>query len=484
MIKTFFKISSGLVLLVLLVGCAGFITPNPSGIRPSAQQKKEDPKQTSEKEKIEVASKNEVKTPKQVSSKDESWEEDLDFGEIFEDEYKKDAESNQLDGTFKFPVKTVRVELYKNRTSFNSYIRGRASVVYENQKKSYFLSGKVKISSGGPGGTLRFRTESDNYLAHLPCTLSAPNSQTVFTLDNKKYAGALIISSTNGKTFNIVNYLSVEEYLRGVVPLELGQRDKSLIEAVKAQAVAARTYTYMKINNRRNQNYDLLPTVADQVYGGVGVAYPIGDKAIAETKDQVLVYKNDLINAYYHSTCGGKTANIKDVWNKKGFPYLASVSDLDPKGVAYCSSSKYFRWKERWGGSALTNILAKNDKAAFPDKPQIKGKFKSMSVKGSYECGRASVCVIGTSQSVYKYGGDKIRFLLRRNISGFPILRSSSFQVLKADKNGAVISGRGYGHGVGLCQVGALGRAEAGQTYDEILKAYYSNVKLTTIIKN
>lgn len=471
-------------------GCAGFITPNPSGIRPSAQQKKVDYKENSDTKTIvetSDAKKKEVeKDTKEESiiNKDDSWQADLDFGEVFDEEYKKDSEDKKLEGDFKVPVKTVRIELYKNLTKLNTTITKSAAVVYSKQKKEYSLKGNVKILSGGPGGTLRFKTDFDSYLAHFPCTLSTPYDGNIFKLGSNKYAGALIITAGKGNTFNIVNYLSVEEYLRGVVPLELGQRNKSLIEAVKAQAVAARTYTYMKIFERRQHPYDLLPTVADQVYGGVGVAYSVSDLAITETKDQVLLYKKSLINAYYHSTCGGKTANVKDVWNKKGFPYLVSRDDLDSKGIAYCSSSKYFRWKESWGGSALTNILIKNDRSAFPGKPEIKGKFKSMSVKGTYNCGRASVCVIGTSQDIYKYGGDKIRFLLRRNISGFPILRSSSFQVLKSDKNSVVISGRGYGHGVGLCQVGALGRAEAGQKYYEILKAYYTNVKLTTVIKN
>lgn len=479
----------------MLIGCAGFITPNPSGIRPSAQQKKaSEIKKQDEKDKEEkqVAKSDTLKEQISIqedtqinieSNRENSWNADLDFAEIFADEYKKESKEGTLDGFISVPTKNVRIELYKNKTSINTYIKGQATVVYENQKKNYFLKGKVKISAGGPGGTLRFRTDNDSYLAHLPCTLSTPNSQTIFTLGNNRYAGSLIIRAGKGTTFTIVNYLSVEEYLRGVVPLELGQRDASLIEAVKAQAVAARTYTYMKMLDRRDHPYDLLPTVADQVYGGVGVAYSIGDKAIRETKDQVLVYRKELINAYYHSTCGGKTANIKDVWNKKGFPYLVSINDVNELGKAYCSSSKYFRWKESWTGGALSNILIKNDKSAFPDRPEIKGKFKSMSVKGTYDCGRASVCVIGTSNNNYKFGGDKIRFLLRRNIKGFPILRSSSFQVIKSDRNGAVVSGRGYGHGVGLCQVGALGRAEAGQNYEEILKAYYTGVKLVTTNK-
>lgn len=470
------------LIISLFIGCAGFITPNPSGIRPSAQYKKTtqkaEPKSAIEK-KDSTSNQNQKKD--KLSKKDDSWNQDLDFGEIFENEFKSDSKEKATLGVIKLPVKTVRIELYKNRTKLNSFIKGIASVTYAKQKNKYSLKGQIKILAGGPGGTLRFKTDKENYLAHLPCTLSTAFSNTHFTLGNSKYAGALIISKGKGNTFNVVNYLSVEEYLRGVVPLELGRRDKAFFEAVKAQAVAARTYTYMKIMNRREQSYDLLPTVADQVYGGVNVAYPLGDKAILETKDLVLIYKKTLINAYYHSTCGGKTANIKDVWNKKGFPYLVSVSDLNPNGIAYCSSSKYFRWKESWNGSALTNILIKNDLAAFPDKPQIKGKFKSMSVKGSFDCGRASLCVIGTTQDVYKYGGDKVRFLLRRNLKGFPILRSSSFQVVKSGRNGAVITGRGYGHGVGLCQVGALGRAEVGQNFKEILLAYYSNVKLVKV---
>lgn len=482
--------------LILFAGCAGFITPNPAGIRPSAKIKKET-SNNNESEKSEDESVKDVQKTldsttavKEVNKttvevRDEGDAEKLDFGDVFKDEYEEEARAAKKSDPCIVETKKVRIELYRNRTKLSGTIKGIAPVVYKNQKKTYSLKGKIRILSGGPKGTLRLETSNSRFLAHLPCTLSTANANTQFAFGTNKYAGGMIITKGKGTSFNVVNYLTVEEYLRGVVPLELGQRDIKYIEAVKAQAVAARTYTYMKIAARRDNEYDLLPTVADQVYGGVGVAYSVGDKAIRETEDIVAVYKGKLINAYYHSTCGGRTANIADVWNKKGFPYLRSVSDKTSNGSAYCSASNYYRWKESWSGSSLSTILKKYSKSAFPKSAAIKGNVRSMAVKGSYDCGRASVCVIGTSHDNYKFGGDKIRFLLRRNIKGYPILRSSSFQVVSADNNHVKISGRGYGHGVGLCQFGALGRAESKQTYQTILKAYYSDINLSAVaLKN
>jgi stage II sporulation protein D len=89
--------------------------------------------------------------------------------------------------------------------------------------------------------------------------------------------------------------------------------------------------------------------------------------------------------------------------------------------------------------------------------------------------------VVKTNSGTYTYGGDKIRFLFRRNLSGHPILRSSRFKIVKANSKQIVLEGRGYGHGVGMCQMGALGRAWAGQSFEEILNAYYTGTTIATV---
>jgi stage II sporulation protein D len=98
-----------------------------------------------------------------------------------------------------------------------------------------------------------------------------------------------------------------------------------------------------------------------------------------------------------------------------------------------------------------------------------------------FSCGRISVCRVASSLGIYEYGGDRIRFVFRRNLKGYPILRSSNFEVLNVDSKEVLLTGRGYGHGVGMCQMGAIGRARTGQSFGEILDAYYTGSYIAAV---
>lgn len=379
--------------------------------------------------------------------------------------------------------KNVRIALSRNQEHTIIYSPGNIRIRQGKNKNSANKSchGRIEISSTNRNNIILKTSDQQIFSVCLPCTLFAESARNYFELGDKTYRGSLILlSETNGK-FSVVNFCSVEEYLRGVVPLEIGRRDKGDIEAVKAQAVAARTYTYKKIQKNKKKPFDLLPTVADQVYGGMSAEYSLCDKAIAQTKDEVLIYKGELIYAYYHSTCGGTTANIEDVWNKPAVPYLHSIRDVDKKGKPYCSISKYFTWKESWKTKKLSSILQENSRKAFPHKTPFKGIISGIRITDRYKCGRVAECRINSTNGKYKYGGDKIRFALCRDIHDYPILRSSSFKIIKADRKTIAIKGRGYGHGVGMCQMGAIGRARTGQSYIEILSSYYQETDIAKV---
>ena len=172
---------------------------------------------------------------------------------------------------------------------------------------------------------------------------------------------------------------------------------------------------------------------------------------------------------------------IPPVWNKGPAPYLRPIKDVDKNGKAYCSISKYFTWQETWKTSTLASILwrytDKNAKNHFP----IKGRIKNIAVAERFPCGRISVCRVISQTGIYEYGGDKIRFVFRRNLKDYPILRSSHFEVMNVDSKEVQIKGRGYGHGVGMCQMGAIGRARAGQSFGQILDAYYTGSYIATV---
>lgn len=315
----------------------------------------------------------------------------------------------------------------------------------------------------------------------MPCTLVSQNEYNFISLGEHGYRGSLIAVQERPGLLSIVNMLDVEDYIRGVVPLEIGKRSAAEIEALKAQAVAARTYTYKRIMLHQNPAFDLLGTISDQVYGGADVEDREADLAVKLTTDLVMTYNDTIIDAYYHSTCGGKTANVEDVWNKSRKDYLVSISDCDPQGRAYCKDSPLYAWEETWTPEKLTAILMQTYPSGNGGR-QFSGTVQKISVDKRFDCGRVKTCTITTNTGSYECGGDQVRFIMRRNTADRSILRSSRFSVAAIGPQEIKISGTGYGHGVGMCQMGALGRAKAGQEFDRILRVYYSGVQLRTAV--
>jgi stage II sporulation protein D len=314
----------------------------------------------------------------------------------------------------------------------------------------------------------------------LPCTLLCRDERGVLHADTFMVRGALIVQSQSAQRLRVLNLIEVEQYLRGVVPLEIGRRKEEQLEAVKAQAVAARTYTYRKMLQREQEVYDLVTTVADQVYGGAKAEDPGCDQAIIATAGQVLTWEGAPILAYYHSTCGGATASVQEVWGKAEAPYLTVVSDRAPDGTPYCAASSYTQWTASWPRQRLEATLERyGDEAACEG--HFRGSLRQLTIDGRYACGRVKRLVATGSDGNAGFCGDKTRFALRRNQSGNPILPSARFEIASVSGTEITVRGSGYGHGVGMCQMGALGRALAGQSYVDILSTYYPGATLMRV---
>ena len=124
------------------------------------------------------------------------------------------------------------------------------------------------------------------------------------SLNKACYEGEFVISASGNK-LNAINVIDIENYLRGVVPYEIGRLDESKFEALKAQAVAARTYAYKHFGSRHSHGFDIYADTRDQVYKGLQSASDVTDRAVRETEGVVMTYNGEFITAYYHSTCGG-----------------------------------------------------------------------------------------------------------------------------------------------------------------------------------
>jgi stage II sporulation protein D len=261
-----------------------------------------------------------------------------------------------------------------------------------------------------------------------------------------------IIYLTRSKTGDIVE-LSLEEYLAGVVYAEMPASFN--LEALKAQAVAARTYTKFKLDQNNHICDDPAHCQAwnaDDYTDNFKKAY----MAVSETKGEIITYLGEAIEAFFHASSGGKTESSENVWGKE-IPYLVSVdSPNEDKIMSSFYSEKEVTYKEM---REKVNKL-KGSKSISTDK--LKSKIKILS----------------------KTQGDRVKELKIDNVilSGTEIrnlfdLRSANFSIELKEKS-IVFKVRGYGHGVGMSQWGAEAMAKEGKKYDEILKHYYPNTEI------
>ncbi len=296
-------------------------------------------------------------------------------------------------------------------------------------------------------------------------------------VNNVPFRGEIHIIKDADNYLLIVNYLPIEEYLKGVVPAEIGRLDIELIEALKAQAIAARTYTISHLKKRYDMGYDMECTIADQVYKGVFAEYHITNIAIKETKGIVALYNGIPIDAKYHSTCGGHTSDNENAWGGDPVPYLRGVYDGGGclfNRYHYCDDSKHYNWKHVFKRSDFFTLVNRNIS-------NMKGKtikIKKIYVKKRDNNGRVNLLIaVDTNGKHWNLTGLDIRRIFRGVNAPGNFLRSRYFKIIFRF-NTITIEGKGFGHGVGMCQYGAMDMARKGKKYDAILKHYYRGIEL------
>ncbi len=300
------------------------------------------------------------------------------------------------------------------------------------------------------------------------------------------YRGTFRIHASTQEGLTLVNEVGFEDYLRSVLPNEIGTPPETDFAAVQAQAVAARSYTLAYLGRRGELGFDLYASVEDQVYAGKTRENPQSDRAIASTRGEVLISNGAPIRALYSSACGGRTANVEDVWPWDWTAYLRSVRDDSGPGTnPYCSISSSFRWREEWSAGSFLEQLRRYGPAENPAATRLSGVLLDVRVEKRSRCGRVSDLAVSTTTGDVIFHGDRIRWVLRRPGTN-AILRSSFFKigVLRDDEGHplkVVATGGGNGHGIGMCQWGAMGMARAGMDYRGILSHYYKSTRLERI---
>jgi stage II sporulation protein D len=296
----------------------------------------------------------------------------------------------------------------------------------------------------------------------------------LLALNGRWYRGRLsVVRDRSGLT--AINVVRLEDYVVGVVAAEMGRRDSSDAAALAAQAIVARTFAVRNLGKRASEGFDLLATVVDQAYTGVGAEYPLARWAVAETAGQVVTWRGVPIDAFFFSTCGGRTAAGTEVFAEADRPYLVSIRDADGEGQPYCRISPRFRWREEWTVAQLRDVLRQSLPAVTGTSADQVAIVQGVSVTRRTGSDRVARVTVQLSRSSVNVEGPAVRQVLHP--VGEPYLRSALFQLTETREEDRLIrlvaEGSGAGHGVGFCQWGAVGRARAGQDAASILGAYF-----------
>ncbi len=277
-------------------------------------------------------------------------------------------------------------------------------------------------------------------------------------VNGKSYRGTIEVRRKTGGRLQVINDVDIEDYLKGVVAAEVPHDWHR--EALKAQAVASRTYALYEKRHAGRRAFDIRATVDSQVYLGHKGERSRAVQAVADTEGEVVVYQGEIIAAYYHSSCGGHTEDASVLWGIDE-PYLKGV-DCDCQQI-----SKYGLWEKRFSLAAFVSALRKSGYRL--------GAVSAVSAGPITPGGRVKSVVFQGPRGVSTVPSEAIRSAL-----GYMHIPSIFFEPELLEDE-VVFSGRGLGHGVGLCQWGAQNMALQGSRYADILRYYYPGTTLARL---
>lgn len=276
----------------------------------------------------------------------------------------------------------------------------------------------------------------------------------------KKYQGSLLLRPNPDATLSVISELGLEEYLHGVLPAEMSPDWPP--EALKAQAVVARTFALNNLDKFRDSGFDLSNDSRSQVYDGLDSHDPRAIRAVRETAGLVLTWKGRLLPAFFHSCCGGRTASHAAVWGgPRDVPRpLRGVADR------FCSASPHYAWSAYFPSDA---VLAALQRHRLPV-----ARLKGVRIGSTDPSGIVRTLRVRADGSWLE-----VRTADLRSWLGPGEFKSARLLRVVEKRKGYVFIGRGFGHGVGLCQWGARGMAERGRDYRKILRYYFPGAELS-----
>ena len=307
--------------------------------------------------------------------------------------------------------------------------------------------------------------ENQNNVNSLEKTQNQTVTSTIEKYNYNKYGTIKLLHSNTGQ----IEEVSIDDYLCNVVSAEMPADFE--LEALKAQAVVARTYTIYKVNNKKHDNADICDNSACcQAWISKEDRLARWDEKLREsnwnkiveavnsTQGLIITYNNEPINAFFHSNSGGTTEIPVNVWGGTGYPYLQTVETAGEEGYTQYSSEVILSQNE------ITEKL----KQKYSDIVIDFANPDSIQIKEHTESGRVKTV---------KFGNHEISGVETRSIFG---LRSTNFEIIRENEN-VKFTVKGYGHGVGMSQTGADSMAKQGSTYEDIIHHFYTNVEIKEV---
>lgn len=286
----------------------------------------------------------------------------------------------------------------------------------------------------------------------------------------REYEGSAFQVSVKYSRVAVVNKIPMELYIARVLPAEMDP-DHFTLEALKAQAIVARTWALRNLRRHGRFKYNLCDGPHCQVYKGRKLVSKRSEKAVKMTLGEVLTINNKLADAFYHSTCGGNTVFVHEVWRGKEQAHLSRVEDRwKPGNRPYCAHSPYAKWTVLTSVKRVQRVLRR---ASIINKNEKLKDVRSYFVNRS---GRVLKVSVTTDKREFIIKGGTFRSLLNSEFGKRKIL--SNLYTIRVKGSQFKILGRGLGHGVGLCQWGARGMAQHGFAYDSILNHYFKGTEM------
>ena len=278
----------------------------------------------------------------------------------------------------------------------------------------------------------------------------------------RRYPGTLFVQVRDGKLL-VIDQVDVETYVASVMSAEVSPGWAA--ESLRAQAIAVRTYAERSRASRGARDYDLNDDTSSQVYHGIDDVAQSLVSAAQDTAGQIVIASGAPASVFYSSSCGGHTASSEELTGQPAPSYLQGVSDLDSSGHAYCSGAPYFRWKNSVRADAMARIV--NIPA---------DQLSSIAIVDRWPDGRVKKVVAASPSMTVTLDGREF-YSRALSVLGYKVIPSALFDISRDGQQFDLV-GHGVGHGVGMCQWGARGRADAGVNAGQILSAYFPGTSI------